>query len=201
MDEIGNADMTFRVSGKNMDIGEALRARIGGRVEQALTKYFDGTASGHVTVERDGAGFRTDCVVHLSSGATMQAEGLAHEAYESADAAARAVEKRLRRYKRRLKDHRGGRSGAQETPAPYAVIRAPTDEDVAAEAGGYEPVIVAEAVTSLRELSVGDAVLDLDLSGAPVVVFRHAAHGRVNVVYRRRDGNIGWIDPPGGVAA
>jgi ribosomal subunit interface protein len=187
--------MTFRVSGQNIDIGEALRMRVTERVSEALTKYFDGGASGHVTVSRDGFGYRTECVLHLTSGMTLHAEGNAVEAYGSADDAATHLEKRLRRYKRRLKDHHHGRGEAPPV-APSYVIAAPDEEEEAAPNGEYHPVIIAEGTTGLRQLSVGEAVLDLDLSGAPVLVFRHAGHGRVNVVYRRADGNIGWIDTP-----
>jgi ribosomal subunit interface protein len=193
--------MAFRVSGKNMDIGDALRTRIVDRLDEALQKYFDGSATGHVIVERDGSGFRTDCVLHLSSGTTVHAEGSAHEAYASADAAAGHVEKRLRRYKRRLKDHYLGRSTALDVPAASSyVIQQPPDDELPHD-DVYHPVIIAESTTGLKALSVAEAVMDLDLTGAPVLVFRHAEHGRINVVYRRSDGNIGWIDPPGAPAA
>ncbi len=98
--------MPFRVSGKNMDLGEALRARISSRVSEATAKYFDGGFSGHVTVGKDGFGFRTECVIHLDSGIVLEADGFAADAYASADEAAIRMEKRLRRYKRRLKDPR-----------------------------------------------------------------------------------------------
>ncbi|MBV1699976.1 MAG: ribosome-associated translation inhibitor RaiA [Hyphomicrobiales bacterium] len=98
--------MSLRVSGKNLDVGEALRERINLRISDALTKYFDGGYSGHVTVEREGSGFRTECAIHLDSKVTLRAEASAPDAYESAGQAALRVEKRLRRYHRRLKDHR-----------------------------------------------------------------------------------------------
>ena len=98
--------MSFRISGKNLDVGEALRERINARIGDALTKYFDGGYSGHVTVEREGSGFRTECAIHLDSKITLRAEARAPDAYASADQAALRVEKRLRRYHRRLKDHR-----------------------------------------------------------------------------------------------
>jgi ribosomal subunit interface protein len=98
--------MSFRVSGKNLDVGDALRARINARIGEAMSKYFDGGYSGHVTIARDGFGFRTECAVHLDSKITLHAEGSAPDAYASADRAAVRVEKRLRRYHRRLKDHR-----------------------------------------------------------------------------------------------
>jgi ribosomal subunit interface protein len=101
--------MTFRVSGKNIDLGEALRERINSRVSEATAKFFDGGFSGHVTVGKDGFGFRTECVIHLDSGIVLEADAFAPDAYASADQAALRIEKRLRRYKRRLKDHPGPR--------------------------------------------------------------------------------------------
>src|SRR5580658_5322525 len=98
--------MSFRISGKNLDVGDALRTRINARIGEALSKYFDGGYSGHVTVARDGSGFRAECAIHLDSKVTLQAEGSAPDAYDSADQAALRVEKQLRRYHRRLKDHR-----------------------------------------------------------------------------------------------
>ena len=199
--------MPFRVSGKNIDIGEALRARINGRVAEALDKYFEGGGySGHVTVGKEAFGFRTQCVVHLASGVTLHADAVAADAYASADQAAENIENRLRRYHRRLKDyhaaarHNGRSSGAASTDsAPSYVIASPeqeTEEQVAA----FNPVIIAESSTVFKRLSVSEAVIELDMTGAPVVVFRHAGHGRVNLVYRRPDGNVGWIDPPATVA-
>jgi ribosomal subunit interface protein len=191
--------MPFRVSGRNIDVGEALRTRVSDRVAEAMAKYFDGGYSGHVAIGKDGFGFLTECSIHLDSGITLQAQGMAADAYASADQAALRIEKRLRRYKRRLKGHipvavEGGRVAGLE--AQSYIIAAP-DQDVEEEAGGFEPVVVAETTTPLERLSVSDAVTELDMTGAPVVVFRHAVHGRVNVVYRRPDGHIGWIDPPG----
>jgi ribosomal subunit interface protein len=191
--------MPFRVSGKNIDIGEALRNRINRRIAEATAKYFDGGYSGHVTIGRDGFGFRTECLVHLDSGITLEAEAIAADAYASADQAAMRIEKRLRRYKRRLRDHQASRNdhladhGTIE--APSYVIAAP-EEDSDEDVTDPNPVIIAESTTALKRLSVRDAVMQLDLTGGPVLVFRHAGHGRVNLVYRRADGHIGWIDPP-----
>ena len=98
--------MPFRVSGKNLDVGDALRERINERIAQAMSKYFDGGYSGHVTVAREGSGFRTECAIHLDSRVTLHAEGSAPDAYSSADQAALRVEKQARRYHRQLKDHR-----------------------------------------------------------------------------------------------
>jgi ribosomal subunit interface protein len=188
--------MPFRISGKNIDIGDALRTRVNDRVIEALGKYFDGGYSGHVTIEKDGFGFHTECAVHLDSKITLHAEGMAADAYASADQAAVRIEKRLRRYHRRLKDHQPARTdGHAPIDAPSYVIAAP-EHDTEDEIGEFTPVIIAESTTVLKRLSVSEAVTELDMTGAPVVVFRHAGHGRVNLVYRRSDGHVGWIDPP-----
>src|SRR5262245_17360820 len=193
--------MPFRVSGKNITIGEALRERVNARIAEALAKYFDGGYSGHVTIGKDGFGFLTECVIHLDSGIVLQAEAMAPDAYASADQAAIRIEKRLRRYHPRLKDHHLARAdgvAANTAPvvsAPSYVIAAPEHESEE-EVTGFNPVIIAESTTALKRLSVSEAVTELDMTGVPVIVFRHAGHGRVNLVYRRADGHIGWIDPP-----
>lgn len=188
--------MSLRVSGKNINIGEALRAHITQRLEQAAAKYFDGGVSGHVTISPEGSGYRADCSLHLTSGIVLQADGRAQEPYATFDQAADRIEKRLRRYKSRLKSHHDshGHDGAEDA-ASY-VIEAPDQESDAPTE--FSAAVIAESTTKLRRLSVSSAVLELDLTGAPLVVFRHANSGRVNIVYRRSDDNIGWIDPPGG---
>jgi ribosomal subunit interface protein len=187
--------MTLRVSGKNLDIGEALRSQVEDRVESALSKYFNGGYSGHVTVAKDGAGFRTDCVLHLTSGMTLEASGNAHDAYASFDQTAERIEKRLRRYKRRLKEHSASAAArANGRQVPYQVFESPTDEMVEEEA--FHPIVVAETTKPLHSLSVSDAVMQLDFTGSPALVFIHASTRRINVVYRRSDGAIGWVDPP-----
>jgi ribosomal subunit interface protein len=187
--------MSFRISGQNLDVGTALRGRISDRLAEAMSKYFDGGYSGHLTLARDGFGFRTDCAIHLDSKITLHAEGMASDAYASADQAALRIEKRLRRYHRRLKDHRAERTdGSAAIEAASYVIAAPEHDD---ETGidGFTPVVIAETTTTLKQLSVSDAVTELDMTGAPVLVFRHAKHGGINIVYRRADGHFGWIDP------
>lgn len=195
--------MTIRISGKSISIGEALRSRVSERTEEVLRKYFDGNYSGHFTLSKDGFGFRTDCALHLDSGITLEAESNAADAYVSADQALVQIEKRLRRYKSRLKDRSARKAYAEAnalaelgTPVDAAsyVIEAPGDEEHHEDA--YNPVIIAEATTAMKRLSVSEAVVELDLTGAPVVVFQHGSSGRVNIIYRRADGNIGWIDPP-----
>jgi ribosomal subunit interface protein len=171
--------MPFRVSGKNLDLGDALRKRIGARIAETLCKYFDGGYSGHVTLAKDGFGFRTECAIHLDSKITLHAEGMAPDAYASADQAALRIEKRLRRYHRRLKEHRPARAAAEASiDAASYVIEAP-QHDNETEVGDFTPVIVAESKTTLKQLSVSEAVTELDMTGAPVVVFRHAAHGGI----------------------
>lgn len=191
--------MSLRISGKNLDVGEALRGQAEARVAAALGKYYEGGYQGHVTVGKDGTAFKTDGVLHLSSGITLEASATAHDPYASLDKMAERIEKRLRRYKRRLKDRAAATNGREPAvEIPSYVIAAP-DEDIEeheADHAGENPVIVAESTKSLHQMTVGDAVAELDLTGAPVVIFRHAGNGRMNVVYRRRDGNIGWIDPP-----
>jgi ribosomal subunit interface protein len=189
------ARMSFRVSGKNLDVGDALRERVLARVAEAMGKYFDGGYSGHVTLAREGFGFRTECAIHLDSKITLEAEGMAADAYASADQAAVRIEKRLRRYHRRLKDHRPERVDGYSSDDVVSYVIAAPEEESEADFDGFTPVIIAESTTALKRLSVSDAVSELDMTGAPVVVFRHAAHGGINVVYRRGDGHFGWIDP------
>ena len=197
--------MTLRISGKSISVGEALRGRVSERTDEVLRKYVDGNYSGHITLSKDGFGFRTDCALHLDSGVTLEAESNAADAYASADQALLQIEKRLRRYKSRLKDRSARKSHAAATTiagmeaqaldAPSYVIEAPAegDEEVTT---GYSPVIIAEATTSLKRLSVSEAVMELDLTGAACLVFQHGSSGRVNIIYRRPDGNVGWVDPP-----
>ena len=191
--------MTLRISGKSISVGEALRGRIGDRTEEVLRKYFDGNFSGHITLSKDGFGFRTDCSLHLDSGITLEADSNAQDAYASADQALLMIEKRLRRYKSRLKDRSARKTHAEaaafaDLDASSYVIEAPGEGEE--EVTGYNPVIIAEATTALKRLSVSEAVMELDLTGAACLVFQHGSSGRVNIIYRRADGNVGWVDPP-----
>lgn len=189
--------MVVRISGKNFNIGEALRVHVRERVESAASRYFDGSVSGHVVLDHEGSGYRTDCTLHLASGVTMHSEGRAQEPYASFDQAADRLERRLSRYKRRLKDHHSGAAPnmmaqvAGDMIADY-VIQGMDDEEVGSD---FHAVVVAERTSAMKTMPVSEAVMELDFTGAPVQVFRHAGNGRVNIVYRRPDGNIGWIDP------
>jgi ribosomal subunit interface protein len=195
--------MTLRISGKSISVGEALRSRVSERTDEVLRKYFDGNYSGHITLSKDGFGFRTDCSLHLDSGITLEADSNATDAYASADQALLMIEKRLRRYKSRLKDRSARKTYAATAAlaelngagldAPSYVIEAPEGDDEVTE---YSPVIIAEATKSLKRLSVSEAVMELDLTGAACIVFQHGGSGRVNIIYRRTDGNVGWVDPP-----
>lgn len=187
--------MTLRITGKHMDIGDALRGRIEARINDAIEKYFDGGFSGHVVVAKEGSRFNADCVIHLDSGMSLQAAGQAQEAPNAFDAAADRIEKRLRRYKRKLKSHApGGGNGVAAEDIAYTVMEATPDEGEDEIAEDYAPAIVAESTVALRTMSVANAVVELDIRDNPVVVFRNAGNNHVNVVYRRPDGNIGWID-------
>ena len=190
--------MALRVSGKNFDIGESLRQRVLDRIDTAAGKYFSGSVIGHVVIDHEGTGYRTDCVLHLASGITLQAEGRSHEPYVSVDQAADRLETRLRRYKRRLKDHHSGGAKSQRNGQEIVAdvtFESPLNDDHAE--GEFHPIVVAEQTHALKQLSVSEAVIELDLTGAPVLVFRHATSQRVNIVSRRADGNISWLDPAG----
>ncbi|MBN9310078.1 MAG: HPF/RaiA family ribosome-associated protein [Devosia sp.] len=182
--------MTLRVSGKNMDVGDALRAKAQGHFDAVVKKYFDGNYNGHMTLEPEGSGFNAQCLVHLDSGTVLQSNAYGGDAISAYQLMVDAIEKRLRRYNRKLKAHRKHNGTNEE--APSYVLAAPGDEELAED---YSPPVIAETTSSLRQMSVGEAVMQLDLTQAEVVVFRHAGHGGLNVVYRRADGNIGWIDP------
>jgi ribosomal subunit interface protein len=186
--------MTLRVSGKNLDIGEALRQHVQEKVEAMVAQYFPGSVGGHVVITREGSGYRSECTLRLRSGITLHAEGRAYEPYPCFEQAAIKIEGRLRRYKTRLKGHPGASAGNGYGKVANYLIETPAEEDEELSEG-YNPVVVAEGTDELKSLSVASAVAELDLSDAPVVVFRHAGSGRVNVVYRRRDGAIGWLDP------
>ena len=186
--------MTLRISGKNVDVGDALRTHITDRIEDALSKYFTGGFTGHVTLSREGTGFKSECALHLDTGIVLQVSAQDQDPRNSFDLAADKIEKRLRRYKRKLKDHHGHNGGGREAfeAASYVLASPDEDEEVPAD---FNPLVIAETSAKVKTMTVGMAVMELDLTEAPVVMFKNAANGGVNVVYRRPDGNIGWIDP------
>lgn len=184
--------MTLRVSGKNMDVGEALRTRAEGHFDTVVKKYFDGGYSGHLTLEPEGSGFNALCMVHLDSGTVLQATAYGGDAISAYEILTETIEKRLRRYNRKLKQHRHHGPADSHTAQSY-ILASPDEDDELAE--NYSPPVIAETTKNLRQMSVEEAVMEMDLTQADIVMFRHAGHGGLNVVYRRADGNIGWIDP------
>jgi ribosomal subunit interface protein len=194
--------MAIQVTGKNIDLGSALRNYVTERVERVLDKYDSRGVSAHIFIEKDHGQFNTTCTVHLASGLSLQAKGEAIDAHPCVDEAVEHLEKRLRRYKRRLRDHSQAAAAKADEVMLNAmdyVIRHSHEEEEPDERQ-LAPAIVAESQTAIRELSVGDAVMAMDLADRSFFIFKNASHGRVNVVYRRDDGHIGWIDP-GGVSA
>ena len=193
--------MQVQVSGKHIDVGEALRTRISDHLLNSIGKYFERGGDAEVVLSRDGHGFRIDCVVSLASGQRLQSHGLGMDAHGAFDQAVVKIETRIRRYKRRLKSHSvAAEAKAAEVAASY-VLRAPDDTDDADEWTGESEnqppaaMVIAESQEELKTMTVSMAVMDLDLTEQPAIVFRNAAHGGLSVVYRRADGNIGWIDP------
>ncbi len=185
--------MSVRVSGKHMEIGETFRLRIEDEIGQAVTKYFDGGYSGQVTVEKSGSRFSADCKIHLDSGAALQANGQANDPQAAFGAAAERIAKRIRRYKRKLKDHHNGNGHAGFAEVTYTVMDSVPDEDDELPED-YAPTIVAESSKQLKTMSVATAVMALDMTDEPVFMFRSPGNEHLNIVYRRNDGNIGWID-------
>ena len=186
--------MSLRISGKHMDIGDAFRTRITDRIGEAIGKYFDRGFAGHVTVVKAGSRYTADCMIRLDSGTALQATGDAQEPTAAFEAAADRLETRLRRYKRRLKSHASGAGNGSATDIAYTVM-APLADDDEEIPENYAPAIVAESTMVLKTMSVASAVIELDTKDTPVFVFRNAGNDHLNIVYRRPDGNIGWIDP------
>jgi ribosomal subunit interface protein len=194
--------MQVQVTGKHVDVGEALRSRVTDELSNSIAKYFDRGGGADVVVSREGAAFKVDCAVTLASGQQLTTHGVGGDAHMAFDAALEKMAKRIRRYKNRLKSHHPQALAKQAESAAYLVIAAPEAEaeEGEDEADGRpvhfaEPVIIAETEKPLREMTVSMAVWELDLTEAQTIVFRNAAHGGLSVVYRRPDGNIGWIDP------
>lgn len=186
--------MQVKVTGKNLDIGEALRNHVEERLKQFRQKYFEGTVHGQVTMAKQRSSFVCDCSLHLATGLDLQSHGSAPDALASFEAAAEHLEKQLKKYKQRLKSHhRDRRDPVRREAAAAYVIEA--DGAEADAKGELAPVIIAEQETSVPELSVGEAVMALEISSVPFVLFRNSKGGRTSVVYRRPDGNIGWVEP------
>ena len=188
--------MQIKVSGKHIDVGAALRSHVEQNLNSAAGKYFDRPVDAHVVFSRAGHAFKCDASVHLATGLTAQAHAVAEDIYAAYDQATDKIEKQLRRYKRRLKDHHQTRQSPVEmVESQYYVLQSQDDETETDSAAGLQPVIVAETTTEIKSLTVGEAVMQMELAHRPFLMFRNQANGRLNVVYQRDDGNIGWIDP------
>lgn len=185
--------MQVQVSGHHLDVGDALRTHATEQLRASVNKYFDRPVDGTVTFSKQAHEFRADCSVHLSSGFLVNAQGTATEVYAALDVALERLEKRLRRYKRRLKSHSNHNKPVLPAESyPSFIIDAGDEQEEVAE--DAQPVIIAEGTTEIPVLSVGDAVMKMDLGDAAFVIFRNGTAGGINLVYRRPDGNIGWID-------
>ena len=191
--------MQIQIVSKNIDVSPALNARINERFDEMMDKYIHREGEAQVSVSREGTGFRTVCSVHLPSGATMESTGNAPEAYAATDEALEHMEKRLRRYKRRLKDHQAQQKAEAKAEAmSMFVLENPVaDDDLDSENsdGPADPIIISERSRPVRTMTPGMAALELGLADTGVVIFKNAKQGRINVVFKRSDGNIGWIDP------
>jgi ribosomal subunit interface protein len=191
------AQTRIQVAGRQVEVGDALRGRIQQELTDGIGKYFEGSWDGVVTVGREGHGFDVEVALHLASGMHLQAHGFGAEAHSAFNDALIKIEKRVRRYKRRLKDHHGAQRALPVEAAVYATIAGsePDDADLAETPAGDAPMVIAETTARVVTMPVSTAVLQLELTEAPALLFRNSAHGELNMVYRRPDGNIGWIDP------
>jgi len=192
--------MQVQVSGKHVDVGEALRSRISEELLTCIGKYFGRGGDADVVLSRDGHDFRIDCAVTLASGQRLQSRAMGGDAHAAFDQALSKIETRIRRYKRRLKSHSlAAGAKAAEVAASY-VLRAPAEEAEQDEWGAESEsppaaMVIAESQAEVKTMTVSMAVMELDLTEQAAIVFRNVAHGGLSVVYRRADGNIGWIDP------
>lgn len=187
--------MRYQISGKQIDIGEALQEYVTTELGEVIAKYAERPTDAQVIFSRRGSEYQCEAIVHLSTGLTAQAKAFAFEIYPAFDSCAEKMEKQLRRYKRRLKDHHNHRAQPVADSGASTYVIAATEENDTEEPDSLQPVIIAEMETRIPSISVGEAVMQMELAGAPILVFRNEGTDGVNVVYRRDDGNIGWIDP------
>lgn len=187
--------MNYQITGKQIDIGESLQERVRTDLEATLEKYPGRPTDANIIFSKSGHEYVCEIVVHLSTGLKVTARGQGVEIYASLDSTVEKIDKQLRRYKRRLKDHHKERSTPVALSEASSYILASSQEEQSPEPESLQPIIVAEMETQIPSLSVGEAVMQMELAGAPVLVFRNEGEDRVNVVYHRDDGNIGWIDP------
>ncbi len=187
--------MRYQISGKQIDVGEALQTHVKNELGAIVEKYAERPTDAHIIFSKSGHEHVCEAIVHLSTGLTAQAKAHEPEIYAAFDACGEKMEKQLRRYKRRLKDHHKDRAQPVELFGASSYILASETHQEESEPDNLKPVIVAEMETKIQSLSVGEAVMQMELAGAPVLVFRNEGKDGLNVVYRREDGNIGWIDP------
>jgi len=194
--------MQVQVTGKHVDVGEALRSRVSDELSSSIGKYFERGGGADVVVSREGPAFKVDCAVTLASGQQLTTHGVGGDAHVAFDAALERMDKRIRRYKRRLTDHHVQAQAKQAETAAYFVLQPfsvededEEDDEAPAGQGFPEPMVIAETEKPIETMTVSMAVMELDLSESQTIVFRNAAHGGLSVVYRRPDGNIGWVDP------
>lgn len=192
--------MQITVSGKQVDLSDALRTRVSEQLDQITGKYFDTAQEASVTFSRARSFFTCDINVHAGRGLTLRGEGEAADANGAFDDAAEHIAKRLRRYRRRVNEHaRDLANRTRPEAARQYVLRQEEEstrtEDGASAAGSTFATVIAESQAEISTLSVGEAVMRMDLADQAVFMFRNSATSELNVVYRRPDGNIGWIDP------
>ena len=187
--------MRYQISGKQIDIGEALQTHVQTELDEMLSKYAGRPTEAYVVFSKSGHEYVCETVIHLSTGLTAQAKAHATEIYAAFDDSNEKMDKQLRRYKRRLKDHHRDRSQPVELSAAGSYILAATPETDEGGDVADAPIIVAEMETKIQSISVGEAVMQMELANTSVLVFRNEKHNGINVVYKRDDGNIGWIDP------
>ncbi len=189
--------MHITVTGKQIDVGDALRSHAHAALENIAEKYFGNALEAHVVFSREAHLIQCDLQVHVGRGILVRSEADASEAYAAFDIAAERIDKRLRRYKRRLRDHRADEKERErvETLGRTYVLQPGEEENAPQPEDKRQPMVIAEMETPIPQLSVSEAVMRLDLADLPALMFTNSARGTLNVVYRRRDGNIGWIDP------
>ena len=187
--------MRYQISGRQIDIGNALQTHVEEELGESVRKYAERPTDAQIIFSKSAHEFACEATVHLSTGLTAQAKAKAPEIYAAFDLCNEKMEKQLRRYKRRLKDHHRTRSRPVEVSGASAYILAAEEGAETEEPETLQPVIVAEMETKIPSLSVGEAVMQMELAGVPVLLFRNEGKAGLNVVYRRDDGNIGWIDP------
>ncbi len=187
--------MRYQISGRSIDIGEALQTHVKAELGEVVEKYAQRPTDTVVTFSKVAHEHVCETIIHLSTGLTAQAKGHATEIYAAFESCREKMDKQLRRYKRRLRSHHRDRAEPVEYGGGSAYILAPTDDQDEGEPDSLQPVVIAEMETKIPSITVGEAVMQLELAGDRMLVFRNEGHGGVNVVYRREDGNIGWIDP------